>query len=702
MKYDFKFRNIKGVILSIFASFFIESYIVLVENNNLFSNFSSYDFINLFSIKEFLVFLVLFIIICYILSDNTRKNQVFNFLYTYRLYLSIFVVIVAIIFQIHGSSINEMNLFNVPHKPFFGVSRPIRSDEYIVNTMYAFSQYMNDFGYFSDIVRATTTDMFIIYGQPVLDIGTIFRPFLIGYLFLNPGQGLSFFWIGRLVFLLLVSFEFGMLLTNKNKTLSLAYALLVTFSPVVQWWFAINGLVEQLIFGQLGVLLLYWYMTIEDYKKRVLIAFGLMISVGTFLLVFYPSWQIPFAYVFILFAIWVFLKNRANFKVNKKDLVIFAVFLLIFSVIMSHILTNSLDTIKIILNTSYPGSQAFNGEGTFNALLYYMPTIFYPLVQDNLSNNVCNLSVFVDLFPMPLLLSGIVLFYQKTKDKLLVGLLILYILFIIFYIVKFPDLIVDLTLRSHVKTTRIPSAITFVGILVLIRSICNLKNLNHKRLFIFISVILSILMYYLSTFEFNSYYLSLMPLIIIVIYSILFSVSFLASSKRNQKIFLICVIGLSFLTGALVNPVDHGTDVIYESDVYHNVEKIVKDDSDAIWITQGMKSDIILPAGAKTLNSVNTYPNLETWQKIDEDNQNYDVYNRYAHIEVNIQDKNDTSFKLVRVDSFIVDLNVNDLEKLNVSYILTDKNLNKFSNDNVSFEKIYNDHKFKIYHVSYS
>ena len=103
------------------------------------------------------------------------------------------------------------------------------------------------------------------------------------------------------------------------------------------------------------------------------------------------------------------------------------------------------------------------------------------------------------------------------------------------------------------------------------------------------------------------------------------------------------------------------------------------------------------------LEMINDYlPDLEKWQKIDDDNQYYDIYNRYAHISVIIQDKNDTSFKLDRIDSFIVYLNVNDLVKLNVSYIATDKNLNKFSNDKVSFENIYKDHKFKIYHVRYS
>lgn len=533
-----------------------------------------------------------------------------------------------------------------------------------------------------------------------LDIGTIFRPFLWGYLFLNPGQGLSFFWIGRLIFLLLVSFEFGMLLTNKNKTLSLSYALLVTFSPVVQWWFAINGLVEQLIFGQLGVLLIYWYMTIEDYKKRILIAFGLMISAGTFILVFYPSWQIPFAYVFILLAMWVFLKNRHDFKVGKKDLLIFAVFLIIFSVIMAHVLSNSWDTIKIIFNTAYPGSQIFNGGGAINSLLYYVPSIFFPIIQDNLTINVCEYSVFVDLFPIPLILSGIVLFYQKTKDKLLMGLLILYALFIIFYLVEVPDLLALLTLRSHIHTSRIGPVITFIGLLILIRSMCNLKELNHKMVVI-VSVGLSIIMCYLSYFEFSNYYLSLMPIFIVVIYSIIFSVSFLSSSKRNQKIFLICMISLSFLTGALVNPIDYGTDVIYESDYYHHVEKIVEDNPNAIWITQGMKYNNLIPAGARTINSINNYPDLEKWQQLDNDNQYYNVYNRYASIKIVLENESDTSFKLGGSAYFTVNLNVNDLEKLNVSYIATNEDLSKLSNDSVSFEKIYQDHEFKIYNVTY-
>ena len=700
MKHKFRDKKFKSVVLALILSFLLEGYIIFIENSNFVFEFSNHDFITLFSFKEFFVFLIIFLVIFYFLIDKNRRIKTLNFIYVYRLPLAFIILIIAVIFQIHGSSINEMNHFHVIHKPLIGVSRPFRSDEFIVNTPYAFSQYMNNFAYFSEIVRGTLTDMFIIYGQPVLDIGTIFRPFLIGYLFLNQGQGLSFFWVGRFIFLLLISFEFGMLLTNKNKTLSCAYSLLIAFSPVVQWWFAINGLVEQLIFGQLGVILINWYMKITDYKKRIIIAFGLMISIGGFLLVFYPSWQIPFAYVFILLAIWIFLKNCSNFSYSKKDFLIVIFILSVFSIIMIHILFNSFETIKIIFNTAYPGSEVFNGGGNLNLFTYYIPSIFFPL-NDHVSFGVCAGSSFVDLFPISLIITGICLFYQKTKDKLLIGLLVLYIIFIIFYTVQLPDIILNLTLRDHIKTERLIEVISFIGVLLLIRSISNLNSLKNKKLILLISIIMSVIMVYLSTKVISDYFMPWMIVFSVIFYAIVFSSSLLASSRKNQKLFLICIIATSFLTGALVNPIDYGTDVIFESDFTQHVEKIVKNNPDALWITQGMPLDSIIPVGAKTINSVNTYPDLEKWQKLDTNNKSNDIYNRYAHIYIDFQKDKPTEFELVQFDLFKLHLNVNDLEKLNLSYVATNNNLENLSNDNVMFEKIYQDYDFKIYEIKY-
>lgn len=690
------------LIFVIIISFLVETYVLFVEQSKLISEFSVTSFFNYFSFKQFIVFLVIFSIITYILSNEQLKNKSLAFIYKYRFLLSLLAIVVCVVFQIHGSSINELNFFNIKHNFILGVSRSIRADEFNVNTMLAFSQYCNNFSYFSDIVRATPTDMFLIYGQPVWDIGIIFKPFLWGYLFLNQGEGLSFFWISRLLALLLVSFEFGKLITNKNKILALSYSLLITFSPLVQWWFAINGLVEQLIFGQLIVLLIDFYMNTDDYRKRLLSFLLMSFALGGFILVMYPSWQIPFAYVFVLLAIWIFLKNKPNFTFNKNDLLIIIISVSLVSILLVHILHNSMDTLRILMNTIYPGNEIFNGMGDLTYFFNYIPSIFFSIIPDGIPLNPVDASAFCDFFPIPIILSCIVIFYQKTKDKLLYGLLALYFIFIVFYIVQFPDFIVDVTFRGHVRNIRLFTVIGFIGCLILIRSMSSLKKMENKKLFILVSILLSIVVVYLSRFGYGDYYHKWMLIILVIFYSIFFSIIFLSSSRKGKKAFLIACIALSFLTGALVNPVDSGVDVVYDSPYIQEVGKIVGADPEGNWIVQDMYLNSLLPVGAKTINSINTYPDLDKWHDLDPNNEYVDVYNRYAHICIIVQNDTNTSFGLVSQDTVHVYLNVNDLEKLNVSYIATPNELDDLSNENVTLTKIYEEPGAYIYHVTYS
>lgn len=108
-----------------------------------------------FHLKKLIVLFILSFILFRILYDNELRQKVLDFIYKYRYFLSVLIIAVCVIFQIHGSSINELNLFGIKHNLIAGISRSMRSDEYLVNTMFAFSQYHNGFGYFSDIVRAT-------------------------------------------------------------------------------------------------------------------------------------------------------------------------------------------------------------------------------------------------------------------------------------------------------------------------------------------------------------------------------------------------------------------------------------------------------------------------------------------------------------------------------------------------------------------
>ncbi len=268
-----------------------------------------------------------------------KANKIGDFIYKYRYIIAASLFIICIIFELHGSSMDMWNVFIRTGTPgdhvIFGKSRMIRSDEWAVFTPMMFSQKYDGFHWFSNTLSGGNCDVFLIYGLPVMNLMQIFRPFQIGFLFLSLGKGLSFFWAGRLIFLFLISFEFGVLLSNKKKLLSLTYAFLVTFSPIVQWWFAINGIVEILLFGQLAIILLDRYLIDNNFKHRLLYLASLFICAGGYIMVFYPAWQVPTAYVFLVLAIWVLIKDFKKIKIDRKDIISISIALIVFILSMT-------------------------------------------------------------------------------------------------------------------------------------------------------------------------------------------------------------------------------------------------------------------------------------------------------------------------------------------------------------------------------
>ena len=197
-------------------------------------------------------------------------KKIGEWLYKYRYAIAIIIFILCIFLEISGSSIGMWKNWggmNVDADGvLFGKPRSIRSDEWAVLTPMMFSQYFDGFNYFSNLIRGGNTDVFMIYGLPTLNLMQVFRPFQIGFLFLGIAKGLSFFWCGRGIALFLVMFELAMILTKKNKLLSLLAAIMITLAPMIQWWFAINGIVEIFVFGGLAIILLEKYMTTTNFK----------------------------------------------------------------------------------------------------------------------------------------------------------------------------------------------------------------------------------------------------------------------------------------------------------------------------------------------------------------------------------------------------------------------------------------------------
>ena len=623
--------------------------------------------------------------------NETWKKVIFRFRYGIVLIL----LAVCIVLELSGSSMsswcNALGVSPQENGVLFRTANPYRSDEFAVNTLFAVAQAKNPGGaypYFSEIVRGTATDMYIVYGQPVRSFGIIFRPFQIGYLLFGTAKGLAFFWCGRLLFLFMASFEFGRIFLEKKK-LAVIYALMLTLSPVIQWWFAINGLVEMFIFGQLCAMMLWKYMNEKKLWKKIAESFVFFWSGAVYILVFYPAWQVALGYVFLGIFIWVILENRTKrpWKL-KEDLPVILGTGAVILFLMLILLFRSWDTIQTTLNTVYPGQRVSTDKLQLQDLFGGLYNIYLALSDSHLLHEWG----FVDFFPLGILMAVYVLIKNKKKDSLLIILLILQGLLLIIYTLPVPEILTKVTLLSMSTPNRALIAIQFLNILLLLRS-CIWLHIQGKAYKVIVGgLVCAVGVTWIFAANIDDIPLSFFMMVGMAL--LFFTVSVLVwrahRSERILRWMCLLVLTIGLIGGGLVNPVQKGLDFIEKSVLLDEIESVVAEDPDGKWIVEGMQypnTNLTLLAGASTINSTNVYPAMERWNQLDPSGKYEDVYNRYAHILINLQE-GETEFSLLYPDSFQVSVNTEDMKTLNVSYILSQNELEQYSDICAEIEKV--------------
>lgn len=629
-------------------------------------------------------------LICLRMSDEWKRR-----IFRYR-YILVFLLVAAGVFlEISGSSMSRwsgiLGTAGVDNGVLFRTANPYRSDEFAVNTIFAIAQEKNPgqkFPYFSDIVRGTRTDMYIVYGQPVKDIGIIFRPFQWGYLLFGVEKGLAFFWCGRIVFLFMASFEFGRMVL-KNTKLALAYAILMVMAPVVQWWFAINGLVEMLIFGQLCAMMLNDFMNARTIRKKLIDSFVFFWSGAVFLLVFYPAWQVALGYVFLVVFLWIIMENRKNRTWSlKQDLPIIVGTGMIVACCLISLLIRSWDTIEATMNTVYPGQRISTDKLEIQELFGSLYNIYLALTDSQLLHEWG----FIDFFPIGIIVSVLACIKNRKKDRLLIMLLILEALLICIYTLPVPQFIMKITLLSMSTPNRALIAIQFLNLLLLLRG-CTLLRLRGKIPGVFLGAcVCALCVVFVFVKNKEEIPLSVMMVVgIVFLFVTMFLLIWMAQKSEKVKRWMCTLtLAIGLIAGGLVNPIQKGLPFLEESELLSAIEEVVANDAEGKWIVEGMKypdTNLPLMAGASTINSTNVYPDLERWRKLDPNGEYEEYYNRYAHILINLQEEG-TEFSLVAPDSFQVTLDQEGLRMLEVRYILSPNELESFSDSETMIEKI--------------
>lgn len=619
--------------------------------------------------------LMYFLLCTAILIALKDFNKFSNYLFKYRWKIGILLILVCVLCKLNGSSIGilaqQISGYNT--SKLWGTDRLIRSDEYVVFTQMALSQVKSHFKWFSSLWGYTPSDMFMTYGQPVMNLVTLYRPFSAGYLFLGGEYGLAFYWSSRLVFLFLISFEFGRVLSKDNRKLSLCYAILISLSPLVQWWYSVNELVEMLVFGQAAVLLInYYFKNCNNIIKKILYTIAFILCAGGYILTLYPAWMIPLFYIFLGCAIAVLIENKKNITIEKNDVIIWTCGLLALGISMIYIFKVSGTTIQATLNTAYPGQRRYNGGPFSNVIELFRGWSSYLWGVIDIPNP-CEEVDFINFYPIGIILSLIVLFREKKKDVWLISLNIVNFFMTIYFLFELPAIIGKITLLNY-SSQRMINAISLINLLILIRSMILIDVHKHRIKWIIpLTAIIIVLGFYCA----NGYLTESLKVIMVITGMIAVYLILKFLKDKTDKGLVFFVFTISIIGGATVNPINSGLDNIYNTKTMQAIEKINSNDK-GTWIVNGNFPFANLPTivGAKCVNCVQTYPDFEMWKKLGYTDKEQ-IWNRYAHINVEIAENDDLEIGPTP-DVVNLKITIDKIKELGINYIFSTSNLQKY------------------------
>ncbi|MBD8500990.1 DUF7657 domain-containing protein [Paenibacillus arenosi] len=609
------------------------------------------------------------------------------------------VFIVLVVGKLHGSSIGlweseiNKNLADQSKTTLLGKERTIRSDEFLVHTPWLLSQVNNRFDVINSDIKSMGMNALLL-NVPAISLDIVGKPYFWGFVIFGEDFGLSWYWSFKIIMLFLLSFEICMFLTNRSKLLSLFGGLWVALSPSIQWWYDTPAAVSDLILLTEGMIvsLLYFVHFKEKCNLRSIFIILFVICGIGFTTILYPPVQVPLAFLVLIMLGSMMVKDSQAFKLVKKEWYVLILSILYAIAAIAFFIYYALDDIKLLLNTAYPGERLITGGSLpYYELQTYLINWLLPFKEVSYSNQ-SELASYYNFAPLLILTFIFIIKYEKNNKRIIIA-LFGYLMFQLSWLfVTYPKIIAKLSLFSYVQEARVAHiSFGFLGVFLsvwMINMIYKHKMFNYKHKIVLTSVIF--ILYSISIFgsPMKDYLGVTLAIGTIIIFTML---NYLLLSG-NLKKFIILFLPI-IISGVFINPVAQGTDSIKNLQISNQIKKIELEDPNQTWVaTESIfNGQLLIALGVKSMNSVHFTPDMNLWSQIDVKSEFEDIYNRYAHVIVNVTD-NDTNFELTQLDVIRVNINHSELQELGIKYILSPSIINSDS-----YEEIYYDNDSGLY-----
>lgn len=612
----------------------------------------------------------------------------------FYIYPFIIIIIVSIFtfLRINGSSVEILwrDISSNNSKDIdslFGSPRAVRSDQFLVALPMFVSQDINNEPTINkDMGEGTNV---VTQNMPSRNIFAFFKPTLLVSFFTNdPELSFSFFWYAELGLLLISTYLLLLELTKKNLLISVGGSLIFLMTPFIHWWNQTN-IITWISFGLFFLLKILFE---KRWKISLLYSLALSYSVVTFGLLLYPPFQLPVIYIAMSIVTGFIINQWKNIKKNiKLSTTMLAIAGIIAIGFILLFINQYKEIIELISNTIYPGARFVKaGQGEASLLL----NGFYNIFLQRDSNiapffNQSESSNFFLLFPVLIIwvvYKNILQIKQKKGvDWLSICLSLCLLFFTLIYFIPLPDLISKYSLMYMIPHQRLLIGFGFGSYILMLYMISrqDIYKLNNNFDIIFISLLSIVFSVYIFFTGITMYKMSpefflspkYIPLELKITVPALFVAVILYLFFRNyKKLFFSCFLIFAISSIIYINPVRKGLDPLINTDLARYIQEKSSED-DSKWVIYGdyRFAQYALANNANILNGVHIYPQFKIWEILDPEKKYINIYNRYAHIEIQEDSEFEESVVLKQNDWILLTISPCDekFRMLDVKYLLT-------------------------------
>ncbi|MGM9581652.1 MAG: hypothetical protein ACI3U2_10515 [Anaerovibrio sp.] len=610
-----------------------------------------------------------------------------NLAWQRRYIIALFLLVIMVAGKFHFSSMGFYdgmllgNTVDYEQTTLLGVPRGIRGDEWATEKPYYFAQASSsiDFSYYNNNLMENGCDMVVSAFAPIKDVIILARPDLWGFFFLPSDYAFSSYWWIKIIFLFMSSLEFFYYISGRKQYAVLG-SVLMTFSLPIQWWFS-QQMVYMTISSQLAIVMLGRYFL----EKKIYISlfyvsvFAWMVLI--YIMSLYPAISVPLGYIMLTIMVSIYYENNIckYFSYKKVFGILFALLPVI--AILWHFYNMSWEAINTILGTVYPGSHRGWAPIEWRYNLDVFVSAFCAFGVPDYSNQ-SELSRMFTFFPFVFIVMLFCIYKKIQMPISAVAVFIISTLLLFATHCSINENFRSITLLSMSIAKRTHYAVEFgyfYTLMILAVRLREWPELSKKNAVIVSAIICFILGGFMVCDNFIAGYFDSFslywPLLVLLLVYTCCGYMFLRIKTYGAINFLCAFAILTMACSFAVNPICSGVSSMFDKTTMQEIREI-NNDAPGRWMVTGHTTiaNLVTAQGVKRTTGTYYYPDMKLMSMIDTNNEYKNIYNQYAHIDMELVDEPSNSMTIKGTDMWIR-ITYDTLKSLGVKYIFTNKDI---------------------------